>query len=329
MEYTISITNQCNLHCSYCYEKKMNTMNTEYGSMSDETMQRVVNFINQRRDADTIFLFGGEPLLYKDKVRFLCENLNARTLVITTNGTMLDEEFIMWCAERSIVLNMSHDGAKCAERGVDTKLLDEKAKLLVKHQTNTLFQLVYTEETLPNLYDNILHLKNLGAKKVSASLDANANPADIDQFGNIMYEQWRKIARIPNLRILELVQKRDRINGKQSSLCEICKNKLFINWDGQFYPCVQFQNRSEFLCGSLSVGIQPEKAREAFPDYSMLSERCEGCEIARYCRNSCACRKMVTTGTVRNISEAACMEEQVQILCALELITHSNGGKNT
>ena len=214
MEYTISITNQCNLNCSYCYEKKMHT---EYGSMSDETMQRVVNFINQRRDADTIFLFGGEPLLYKDKVRFLCENLNARTLVITTNGTMLDEEFIMWCAERSIVLNMSHDGAKCAERGVDTKLLDEKAKLLVKHQTNTLFQLVYTEETLPYLYDNILHLKNLGAKKVSASLDANANPADIDQFGNIMYEQWRKIARIPNLRILELVQKRDQINGKQSA----------------------------------------------------------------------------------------------------------------
>lgn len=324
LEYTISITNQCNLHCSYCYEKKMNT---EFGSMSDETMHRVADFINQRGDADTVFLFGGEPLLYKDKVRFFCDNLKAKTLVITTNGTMLNEEFIMWCAEHKIVLNMSHDGAKCAERGVDPKLLDEKAKLLVKHHTNTLFQLVYTEETLPYLYDNILHLKKLGAKKVSATLDANTDPADIDQFGDIMKEQWQKIARIPNLMVFELAQKIERIKGKKSSLCEICKNKLFINWDGRFYPCVQFQNRSEFLCGSLSVGIQPEKAREAFPDYSMLSERCEGCEIAEYCRNSCACRKMVTTGTVRDISEAACMEEQVQILCALELIANKNGGK--
>ena len=325
VEYTISITNQCNLHCSYCYEKKMNTA---FGAISEETMQRVAAFINQRGDADTVFLFGGEPLLYKDKVRFFCENLNARKLVITTNGTMLDEEFVMWCAKRQIIINMSHDGANCAERGVDPKLLDEKAKLLVKHQPNTLFQLVYTEETLPHLYDNILHLKELGAKKVSASLDADANPADIDRFGERMREQWQKIARIPNLLVYELAMKIERIKGKKSSLCEICTNKLFINWDGQFYPCVQFQNRAEFLCGSLSVGIQPEKARAAFPDYSMLSERCEGCEIAEYCRNACACRKMVTTGTVRNISEAACMEEQVQILCALEMVTHLNGGEN-
>jgi len=31
---------------------------------------------------------------------------------------------------------------------------------------------------------------------------------------------------------------------------------------------------------------------------------------------------MATTGTVRNISEAACLEEQVQILTALELIAN-------
>ena len=78
-----------------------------------------------------------------------------------------------------------------------------------------------------------------------------------------------------------------------------------------------------------SVGIEAEKARKAHPDYSMVSERCEGCELAEYCRNSCACRKMSTTGSVRDISEAACMEEQVHILTALEIISKENGGKRS
>ncbi|MBP5379349.1 MAG: hypothetical protein J6Y64_07405 [Ruminococcus sp.] len=75
------------------------------------------------------------------------------------------------------------------------------------------------------------------------------------------------------------------------------------------------------------MGIEAERARKEHPDYSMVSERCKGCEIAEYCRNSCACRKMATTGTVRDISEAACMEEQVHILTALEIIAKENGGK--
>ena len=107
----------------------------------------------------------------------------------------------------------------------------------------------------------------------------------------------------------------------------LSKKKIFINWDGSFYPCVQFQNIPEYRCGDIYVGIEAEKAREAHPDYSMVSERCKGCEIAAYCRNSCACRKMATTGTVRDISEAACMEEQVHILTALEMIKKENGGK--
>ncbi|MBQ8435776.1 MAG: radical SAM protein [Oscillospiraceae bacterium] len=62
MDYTISITNKCNLKCSYCYERHLNT---EYGHINDETMRKISEFINSRVDAGTVYLFGGEPLLYK------------------------------------------------------------------------------------------------------------------------------------------------------------------------------------------------------------------------------------------------------------------------
>lgn len=323
MDYTISLTNKCNLRCSYCYERHLNT---HYGNITHEIMHRVKDFINQRSDAGTVYLFGGEPLLYREEVRYFCENLKARQFVITTNGTLLDEPFIQWCAERGVIINMSHDGAECAERGADRTLLDANLKLLLQYQPDTLVQLVYTQDNLPHLYDNILYLKTLGVKKVSAAMDAFLIPDDPDSFGDLLREQWQRIAGIPDLFVYEIASKMKHIKNHQRSTCEICKKKLFINWDGQFYPCVQFQNLPAYRCGNLSVGIQAEAARTAHPDYSMMSSRCEGCEIAEYCRNSCACRKMATTGTVRDISEAACLEEQVQILTALEILAKEKGG---
>ena len=324
VDYTISLTNKCNLRCSYCYERHLNTT---YGSITPEIMHRITDFINERSDAHTVYLFGGEPLLYKDEVQFFCENVKAARFVITTNGTLLDEPFIAWCTGRgNVIINMSHDGAECDERGADREMLDANLKLLLRYQPNTLVQLVYTEHSLPMLYDNIQYLKQLGVKKVSAAMDAFLVPEDPDSFGDLLREQWKKVAGIPELFIYELESKKKHIRERSPSTCEICKRKLFINWDGQFYPCVQFQNRPEFRCGDLTAGIQAEKARQTHPDYSMRSERCEGCEIAEYCRNSCACRKMATTGTVRDISEAACLEEQVHILTALEQIANENGG---
>lgn len=323
MDYTISITNKCNLRCSYCYERHLNT---EHGCITPQTMHKITEFINSRGDAGTVYLFGGEPLLYKDTVRFFCENLRARQFVITTNGTLLDEPFVKWCADRGVVINMSHDGADCIERGADRETLDNNLRMLLKYQPDTLVQLVYTEDNLPQLYDNIMYIKGLGVKKVSAAMNAFLVPDDPDSFGDLLREQWKKIAGIDDLFVYELALKKKSIKENKRSTCELCKKKLFINWDGNFYPCIQFQNIPEFRCGDLAVGIEADKARKEHPDYSMRAERCEGCEIAEYCRNSCACRKMATTGTVRDISEAACLEEQVQILTALELLSNEKGG---
>jgi len=43
VDYTISLTNKCNLKCSYCYERHLNT---EYGSLSDETRDKIADYIN-------------------------------------------------------------------------------------------------------------------------------------------------------------------------------------------------------------------------------------------------------------------------------------------
>lgn len=317
MEYTVSITNKCNLKCTYCYERHLNT---EYGCIDEKRAADIIRFINGRRDACRVYLFGGEPLLYKELVKKFCTEIKAREFVITTNGTLLDEEFLEWYRGKNIIINMSHDGNRSGERGISPEVLDDKLKLLIKYQPETLVQLVYTERTLPYLYENVLYLKNLGVRKISAVMDAFLRPQDPDSFGDMLREQWDMIAQIKNLYVYELASKVRVIKEKPYGKCEICKKKMFINWDGKIYPCIQFQNLGEYQCGSIYTGIMAEKTIRDHPDYAAVSERCEGCEIAKYCRNSCACKKMATTGTIKDLSEAACLEEQVHILTALELI---------
>lgn len=324
MDYVISITNKCNLSCSYCYEKKLNTVR---GNLDEETTDRIIAFISERNDAGTVYFFGGEPLLYKDTIKKLTLGIKASTYTITTNGMLLDEEFAEWCSKHSVIINVSHDGKDCSARGIDSEALNRNIRMLQKYQPDTMLQLVYTEKTLPMLPENLEYFRSLGINKVSAVMDAGTDPDDPDKFGDTLRSVWQKASRIKGIHILELDRKAERIRGKNHSRCEICRKKMFINWDGNIYPCVQFQNLSEFRCGNVFSGLDYTAAEKAHPDYSVLSERCRDCEISEYCNNSCACRKMSTSGKLSDISEAGCLEEQVLILTALERIQRNNTNK--
>jgi uncharacterized protein len=61
------LTDQCNLRCSYCFEKDKNPHN-----MSDETALAAVDFLMEESGPMkrvTILFFGGEPLLRFDLIK--------------------------------------------------------------------------------------------------------------------------------------------------------------------------------------------------------------------------------------------------------------------
>lgn len=328
MDYVISITNKCNLHCRYCYEKKLNTV---LGNVDEPTAEKMIEFINSKNNAKILYLFGGEPLLYKDLVKKFISEIKAEQYVITTNGMLLDEDFISWCSTRNTIINVSHDGTDCSDRGIDVNELNKKIEILLKYQPDTLLQLVYTEKTLDLLPENVEYFKKLGIKKTSLAMDANTDPDDPDSFAERLKAAWEKVIDIEGIHIVEIHDKEKTINdianGKQPPKCEICQKKIYINWDGKIYPCVQFQNRPEFNCGDVFNELDYKKTLMKHPEYPSLSHRCEGCEIAMYCRNSCACKKMSTTGTLTDISEALCIEEQVVILTVLNKMKKNSQAK--
>ena len=122
-EYTLHInpTLDCNFRCWYCYENHL------VGSqMNDDILSRVKEYISKiiRRDDITqlsLGYFGGEPLLYFDKVakRIIlhaaeeCRKYN-KTLYVsfTSNGYALNDEIINFLSEYDCGFQITLDGGK-------------------------------------------------------------------------------------------------------------------------------------------------------------------------------------------------------------------------
>ena len=102
LKYVIALTNDCQAHCSYCFERGIERS----CYMSEDTVNRVLSFIkNQAKTYEAtsiqITYFGGEPLLNLDALKQIGINLKQFCLDnqikyasnIITNGIALTNYF--------------------------------------------------------------------------------------------------------------------------------------------------------------------------------------------------------------------------------------------
>ncbi len=97
----LSLTQDCNLRCKYCYAR---------GGESQEYMRfSVVKRILKRYERPRVQLTGGEPLLNFKLIRKIAENFNAE-LYLQTNATLLNEDLISEILDLGINISVSFDG---------------------------------------------------------------------------------------------------------------------------------------------------------------------------------------------------------------------------
>lgn len=82
----IELTRKCNLHCSYCYQKK------DSKTIHKDSFKRLIDSLEKCGVLD-VCLHGGEVFLMQDIWDYLseCKNKSFRTSIIT-NGTLLEEK---------------------------------------------------------------------------------------------------------------------------------------------------------------------------------------------------------------------------------------------
>lgn len=321
----IWLTTACNLRCKYCYEgseKKNLTMNKQ-------TAERCCQYINELDEPLLIIQFhGGEPLLNYDVLQYIVKTILSNKKFgqeimfgITTNGILLTKDRVEFLSRyMTFGFSISIDGNRIvnninritAEGNGSYDLVAPNIPLALSVTENIRFRMTFNSKTISYLSNSIIHLINLGAKKIVS------HP---DYFDKDWSEEHLAIYK-KQLEILDLFYKENIFDDEclELSLLEFTPFKktkctggygeIHVSPDGILYPCTYVMNIVKYRIGSIEEGIDSFRRDEI----SKINERnlkiCEGCTNYESCL-SVRCRYL-------NEMLTGCGLKPSPIICAFE-----------
>ena len=159
----VVITNKCNMDCKYCYQK-----NKGSEEMSLKVLYDAMDFLIKNSDDDLeVYLWGGEPLIRFDLVRFCVENYPSVRFRIGTNGLLVTEDIVKFCKDHrdSLSVYLSHDGVEqVCNRGLQ---VPEIAFEIAKIKNNYVHIVSLNPESI---YSDVAELYDKGIRRFKVSL---------------------------------------------------------------------------------------------------------------------------------------------------------------
>ncbi len=328
MNISLILTKQCNLRCKYCFET--------HGScaMSEETALRAVEFVAENSlKSCGISFFGGEPLLQKNLIckcvehakNFADKQFNYN---MTTNGLLLDEEFLTFAVENNIKIAMSHDGLMSRDNRIYADgrdclaALDEKLALLLKYQPNAFIMATVAANTVDSAAESVIYLYESGVKTLNLAIDMRPEAGWNEQLISALADEFDKIsdyvlgrfANGENICFNNFDEKILNITkNKPKHLCQLGRRKLIIDADGAIYPCIQFNDRAEYLMGNVFDGIDTAAQSRIYHQSLKKPECCDGCAIESRCVNDCSCANFQQCGDMNTVSPVQCAYQRIVI----------------
>lgn len=322
--FILGLTEQCNLRCAYCcysgsYANKRvhNTASMDSCDI-DEILAFIDSFTSKR--PIRIFIYGGEPLLKYEVVRYAIEQArelwkNDVEFTISTNGTTLTRERIDWLVTNNVILAVSIDGTKpyhdrfrvdARGDGSYSKLYEalsyikgtypEYAKQMSLIMTLASFdKIIEIAEAWHKdeiLYDMSPTMMNSLAPNFSRGVGW-AEYEEVKEFYDILLDTYEKH---PDWIVLrKLLQscvaywKERPIFEPSSSVpmatCLPNNTKLYIDTNLQIGVCEKMSDN--YRIGNIKDGIDWDKANSVVRDYYIRRVgRCKDCPAIRMC-NMC------------------------------------------
>lgn len=326
MHLTLHLTDTCNLACKYCY------VNQSVHNMSLEVAKAAIDMASKQPGHTGIIFFGGEPLLRRQIIYDTVHYADSMTppnkfhFKITTNGMLLDREFLSFSQEHEIFIALSHDGVAQDVNRVthdDCGTFDRvnnAAKELLNIRPYAPAMMTIAPNTAKFYAQGVQYLYELGFRYLICSLDYAGNWTEQDlQILKQQYEilsHWYETLTLREEKFYFSpfeVKISSHIRGKNhcAERCELGKKQISVAPDGKLYPCVQFVGREEYCIGDVFSGIDSEKQRKLY----LLNEKekipCRDCAIKNRCNRHCACLNMQSTGNLRTVSPVLCANERM------------------
>ena len=221
--------------------------------------------------------------------------------------------------EPSRVVNIYANGTKASENKISLAFLYFVKLILCQKSPSLLSQDFKMEEKLNMENEKIKYLIDIGFKNITC----NFNYSDIwdDNSLNVLKQQYREISNIyynefkrkNYIRIYPLDTKMYfHIHEKKcSNSCNA--NRIAVNTDGTFYPCIQFVGDKRFEIGNYIDGIDSQKRKEIISKRLTSKVVCDECALKDRCIYKCGCARIITTNDVVEVSPLICETERIYI----------------
>ena len=334
MHVTLHLTTGCNMDCRYCY-----VVRQQNKTMTPETARSAIDLasgLTPKEGSTGVIFFGGEPLLCK---RLISETVSYAEGVedstgkhfhfkVTTNGLLLDDEFLSYAKLHSIFIALSLDGTAAAHNlhrvdptGAGTHgVVEDAARRLLALFPYAPVLMTVNPDTAPMYCDSVKYLYGLGFRYIICSLNYAApwEERDMDE----LKRQYRKMANY----YFDLTMKEEKFylspfEVKISShvnrrtycheRCELGKKQISVGPDGLLYPCVQFVGDESFAIGSVESGIDEARRESLFRQNEQEKETCAECAIRARCNHYCGCLNRQATGSIDRVSPVLCAHERL------------------
>lgn len=303
MNFTIWLTDECNLACSYCYvEKKKNVMSMDTCVNALAFMKDIME--EKKSDDIRVIFHGGEPTLNFKALQYIVNKCNEyfgqdrTSYAMTTNGISITPDQMKFYVENiRYGISVSVDGKKEIHnlyrrnkegQGTFEKVIDCIRKF---NENNCYLRLRMTVNA-----NNVKHLSE-GFQFLSELNNMNTvvYAINLDDVGwdarkiSILYEEEKKIIKylvsantqfaysyLENLRMEYFRQK-----GK----CKIGENSFHISPNGIIYPCIRTMGNEKFAIGNVIEGIDYNAIVKLKDEIECTEENvvCLRCKWKFYC----------------------------------------------
>lgn len=345
MKFTLMMTDDCNLRCSYCYEGGCKLKRY----MNRETADKCIEFIKEKLKEEEddkrplwITLHGGEPLMNFDIVKYIKKKLDSeitdRSIIydMTTNGTIMSDEILNFIkndlTEISISLDgtrESHDANRIFPDGSGSyDIVMKNIERLQKENIPIRCRMTFNQQNVYNMYESIESVSKLGFRYIATAVDTMSEWSDerIEEYKeqrmkliDFQLENPELKLGVTNIRLLN-VKRGDCFGG----VCTFC-----IDTDGGIYPCTFSIGKKEYLIGNIydEVPIDEDRLKEFTDENFRDFEECSGCTRKEYCVSvRCRIVNKLSTGSYSNIPYIACIDENMNFETTKRLLKARENG---
>jgi len=302
MNLTLHLTNKCNLNCKYCFVKP------GAESMSRDVAFAAVRLGMEGGTSSGLLFYGGEPLIERQLIYDVVEytrKIHKETghvfqYKVTTNGTLLDEEFLKFSQDANMSVGFSHDGLAqddCRRfhdgRG-SFDVLAEKIPLLLKYQPYAVAMSVVDPSTVHRAAEIVAFLHGKGFRYVTLNLNYDKAAPWTKRHLAVLEGEYRKMAKMYvawttaeekfylspfDMKILSHLkgeaysEDRRRMNRGQPSVAP----------DGTVYPRSRYVDNPVYAIGNVFTGIDPVKRDLIEGKGAELLAVCRECALRTRC----------------------------------------------